>query len=200
MNQNLSTNEQATGLDTTQEQQQRARVLGCYRFAGGPLLGWLADEARRRGHTGIAMTEELGVTVGYIHQLKSGHRQLAHISDVFARACARYLGVPPIVVKLLAGRVSVADFLSPTASEPQAIERAFRAMLDDPAVRQLLPLNIDQLPPEARKALVMLYAEVTHTDVFGVRELPTMLRYLQQAAVVHDENSEMAEHRVYETV
>lgn len=176
----------------TDEAMLRARAMRCYRHPGGPLLGWLSDEAKRRGHTGQAMSEALGVTAGYIHQLKSGHRQLANISHPFARACAKYLGVPPIVVKLLAGCVSVADFLCPAASEPQTIERAFRAMLDDPAVRQLLPLNVHQLPPEARKALVMLYAEVTNTDVFGVRELPTMLRYLQQAAVVHDENLEMA--------
>ena len=186
--------------DMDSEALRRERVMSCYRHPGGPLLGWLADEAKRRGHTGQAMAETLGVTAGYIHQLRTGHRHLCNISDVFARACAKYLGVPPIVVKLLAGRVSVADFLSPSASEPKTIERAFRVMLDDPAVRQLLPLNVDQLPPEARKALVMMYAEVTNTDVFGVRDLPTILRYLQQAAVVHDENSEMAEHRMYEMV
>jgi len=183
-------------IDMESEALRRERVMNCYRHPGGPLLGWLADEAKRRGQTGQAMAENLGVTVGYIHQLRTGHRQLCNISDAFARSCARYLGVPPIVVKLLAGRVSVADFLSPSASEPQTIERAFRVMLDDSAVRQLLPLNVDQLPPEARKALVLMYAEVTNTDVFGVRDLPTMLRYLQQAAVVHDENSETAECRV----
>lgn len=200
LNQKLMLNQQSD-IDTdamndpvTDEAKRRARAMHCYRHPGGPLLGWLNDEAKRHGHTGLAMASALGVTPGYIHQLKSGHRHLAHISDAFARACARYLGIPPIVVKLLAGRVSVADFLSPAASEPQTIERAFRAMLDNPAVRQLLPLSVDQLPAEARKALVMMYAEVTHTDVFGVQELPTMLRYLQQAAVVHDENSEIAEH------
>lgn len=177
---------------TTQEATLRARVMGLYRHQGGPLLGWLCDEAKRRGQTGQAMAEALGVTAGYLHQLRSGHRQLANISDTFSSACARYLGVPPIVVKLLAGRVSVSDFLRPTSSEPQAIERAFRAMLDDPAVRQLLPLNVQQLSQDAKRAMVMLYAEVTHSDVFGVRELPTMLRYLQQAAVVHDENLELA--------
>lgn len=182
----------------TDEAALRARTMRCYRHPGGPLLGWLADEAKRRGHTGQAMSEALGVTAGYLHQLKSGHRQLANVSDAFAKSCARYLGVPPIVVKLLAGCVSVSDFLRPAASEPQTIERAFRAMLDDPAVRQLLPLNVDQLPPEARKALVMMYAEVTHSDVFGVRELPTLLRYLQQAAVVHDENLESAGQRLHQ--
>lgn len=80
------------------------------------------------------------------------------------------------MVKLLAGCVSVSDFLRPAESEQQTIERAFRAMLDDPAVRQLPPLNVDQLPPEARKALVMMYAEVTHIDVSGDRELHSLLR------------------------
>jgi hypothetical protein len=182
-------------VNRTFDEMRRSRVKGCYQHAGGPLLGWLADEAKRRGDTGIAMSGALGVTAGYLHQLKSGHRQLAHISDIFANACARYLGVPPIVVKLLAGRVSIADFLHPSVSEDDAIERAFRSMLGDHAVRQLLPLDVDRLSADARKALVFLYAEVTHTDLFGVSELPIMLSYLQRAALVHDENLAMAEHR-----
>lgn len=197
LNQTPKTHEQTFSDAMADESARRARVMDCYRRAGGPLLGWLLDEAKRRGHTGLALALELGVTVSYIHQLRSGHRQLAHISDNFARACSRYLGVPSIVVKLLAGRVSVADFLIPAASEAEVIERGFRSMLDDPSVRPLIPVDVDALSADARRALVMLYAEVTHNDVFGARELPTVLRYLQQAAVVHDENQEMAEAKMH---
>lgn len=183
--------------DVETEASRRARVMSCYRHPGGPLLGWLADEAKRRGHTGQAMAESLGVTAGYIHQLRTGHRHLCNISDVFARSCARYLGVPPVVVKLLAGRIAVDDFLNPEVSEAELIERGFRSMLGDSSVRELMPVDLDVLTPDARRALVMLYAEVTHADIFGARELPNMLRYLQQAAVVHDENLDSADQRLH---
>lgn len=183
--------------DLESEASRRERVMHCYRHPGGPLLGWLADEAKRRGHTGQAMAECLGVTAGYIHQLRTGHRHLCNISDLFARSCARYLGVPPIVVKLLAGRIAVSDFLNPEVSEAELIERGFRSMLGDSSVRELMPIDLEVLTPEARRALVMLYAEVTHADIFGARELPNLLRYLQQAAVVHDENLESADQRLH---
>lgn len=184
----------------TAEARRRARVVDCYRHPGGPLLGWLTDEAKGRGHTGQAMAEALGVTAGYIHQLRSGHRQLAHISDSFARACSKYIGVPPVVVKLLSGRIALSDFLQPRFSETELIDRAFRSILADPSMREVMPVELEGLTHEARRALVMLYAEVTHFDLFGARELPNILHYLQRAAVVHDENLEMAEHGLGEPV
>lgn len=171
----------------------RARVVACYTHLGGALLGWLTDEARKRGHGGAEMAAALGVTYGHIHQLKTGHRQVAHISDAFARMCAKYLGVPAVVVKLLAGRIAMTDFLSPETTEEEAIERGFRRMLDDPTARELLPMDPHSLPPEARRPLVLLYADMSGMDLFGARQLPDMLRYLQQAGVVHDENEQRAE-------
>lgn len=200
MNQNFlnveSTSTDAMTEGVTDEAQRRSRVMACYRHLGGPLLGWLTDEAKRRGHTGNAMADALGVTVGYMHQLRSGNRQLAHISDAFARSCAKYLGVPPIVVKLLSGRISISDFLHPRVSETEFIERGFRSMLGDSSIRELMPVDLEALSEDARRALVMLYSEVMHVDLVGVRELPTMLRYLQQAAEVHDENLEIAEEKL----
>ena len=139
------------------------------------------------------MAKALGVTYGYIHQLKTGHRQVAHISDAFARTSARYLGVPPVVVKLLAGRITMADFVSPGMDQDELIERAYQRMLEDPTARQLLPMDPHSLSKEARRPVVLLYAEATSLDLFGTRQLPTLLRYLQRAALVHDENLQDAE-------
>lgn len=61
----------------------------------------------------------------------------------------------------------------------------------------LMPVDVSALTEDARRALVLLYAEVTHMDLFGARELPNLLRYLQQAAVVHDENLEEADRAMH---
>jgi hypothetical protein len=87
-----------------------ARVRRLYSAPGGALMGWLFDEARARGHQQHDLSKLLGVTVGYLHQLRSGMRQASNISVDFAASCASYLQVPTIVVKLVSGQVRMSDF------------------------------------------------------------------------------------------
>ena len=164
------------------------RVTRLYAHPGGPLIGWLLDECNRRGQMQQEMARELGVTCGYINQLRSGLRKTEHISRDFAVSCARYLGVPPVAVMIVSGRVSMQDFVSPTQSPELVMQRAFDAMLADPAVRAALPLDVSSLDAEARKALVLLYSDTLGHDVLGLRELPETVRWLQRAAVIHDES------------
>jgi transcriptional regulator with XRE-family HTH domain len=164
------------------------RVARLYASPGGPLVGWLHDECRRRGQTCYQMAEALGVTYGYISQLRSGRRLTRHISDQFATACARYLGVPPVVVKIAAGRIPLSDFVSPYEPLEAALDRAVMRMLDDPVARHLLPADPTTLSLQAKQALVAMYTEGTGHDVLGLRQLPETVRWLQRAAVIHDES------------
>lgn len=164
------------------------RVQRLYSAEGGPLIGWLFDEARRRRHDCKAMSKELGVTYGYINQLRTGLRNPAQISQGMVEACAQYLGVQPVVVKLVCGSLKMSDFATRWESKEALVERQLQQMQDDPHVRKLLPHNLNQLPVEAKEAIVLIYAEVSGRDVLGLRELPNTLHYLQRAAVIHDEN------------
>lgn len=170
------------------------RVRRLYAAQGGPLIGWLFDEARRRGHDLSAMAKELGVTYGYINQLRSGIRSAQHIGQEMAQACARYLGVPTIVVKIICGRVLVGDFAMPNETEEKMVERALARMMDDPQVRRSIPVDMAGLGQDAKKALVMLYAETTNLDFFEARQLPQTLNYLQRAALNHEMNEFEAIH------
>lgn len=176
------------------EETQAERVRRIYAAQGGPLIGWLFDEARRRGHDLSAMAKELGVTYGYINQLRSGIRSAQHIGQEMAQACARYLGVPTIVVKIICGRVLVGDFAMPNETEEQMVERALERMTDDPQVRRSIPVDMASLGQDAKKALVMLYAETTNLDFFEARQLPQTLSYLQRAALNHEMNEFEAIH------
>lgn len=168
--------------------QERERLQGLYSAEGGPLIGWLFDEARRREHDFKTMSRELGVTYGYINQLRTGIRKPAQISQNMAEACGKYLGVPTIVVKLICGSIPLSDFANRRESKEEIIERGLRQLQDDPQMRQILPCNLHQLPFEAKQAMVMFYAEVTGHDVLRLDELPTMLRWLKCAADIHHEN------------
>lgn len=163
------------------------RVRRIYAARGGPLIGWLFDEARRREHDLSTMSKELGVTYGYINQLRSGLRSAENLSQDMAESCARYLGVPTIAVKVICGRISIRDFVAPQQTEEQLVNRAITRMMDDPHVRKTIPVDIAALPPEAKKAIAMLFAETTEFDLFGAQGLPKMIQYLQRAVTNHNE-------------
>ena len=164
----------------------KERVERLYAEDGGPLLGWLMDEAQLRGQLLNEMASALGVTYGYINQLRNGIRKVSNISNEFARSCANYLGVPPVVIKLVSGSISLSDFAWPAVDEDMVVERAFQRMLCDPNVRPSLPRNAHKLPVPAKRAMVMMYADITGVDIFGVRQLPDIVHWLQRAAIVHD--------------
>ena len=169
------------------------RVERLYKSPGGPLMGLLYDEAWKRNDPVAQMAAMLGVTCGYINQLRNSIRQTENISQEFAEACARYLDFPTIVIKLLSGSIRLTDFLRHNESEEAAIDRAIRQIQDDPKVQQAMPADLKSLPLEAKKAIALMYTEVSSNDVFGTKELPHILFWLERAAVTNDENKYVAE-------
>lgn len=85
-----------------------------YGTPGGPLMGWLLEEAENRGMDLAALATELRVTVGYLAQLRSGIRDCANISREFAAVCAVFLGVPTVVVLIVGGHLKLVDFVCAT--------------------------------------------------------------------------------------
>lgn len=164
--------------------EQRAQRL--YAGKGGPLIAWLFDEAHRRQQTYQEMAAELQVTYGYVNQLRTGLRKVEQISHEFARACAQYLGVPNIVIKLISGGIRMSDFAWPRLSEEEVIDRAYRRMASDPSVKPALPAQSDVLNHAAKKALVMMYSDASGVDLLGARQLPDIVHWLQRAAILRD--------------
>lgn len=179
----------APGIDAAGESATPdERVHRLYGGDGGPLIQWLLDEARRRRMDLSQMAREVGVTYGYIAQLRAGIRKTSTMSHDFARACAEFLGIPAVLVFLLAGSITIRDFATRALSEQELAERAVRQMRADPHLRATLPVNFEQLNAEGKRALALLYADTSGQDVFGVRQLPEIVRWLKRAAEIHDEN------------
>lgn len=176
---------QAVATAAESRAQRGSRLLA---HEGGPLIGWLFDEARRRGIDLQDMAGELGVTYGYINQLRRGIRETCRISRAFASACATFLGVPTVVVHLLSGFLSMEDFLVPGEPEEERVDRAIRQLQDDPAVRACVHIDLTKLGMDGKRAMLAMYAHSTGKDLLGLHDLPVMVRWLQRAAVIHDES------------
>lgn len=165
------------------------RLERLYRHPGGPLLGWLGDEASRKGHSPVEMARALGVNYGYVMQLCNGVRSVENVSQDFLDVCARYLGVPTIVCKVLSGSIRMSDFLHRAESEQEAVDRCLRQMLGDPARSKLLPNDPMSLDIVAKRALVLMHMQIEHEDFLGVQGLPKIVQWLQRCAVDCDDMS-----------
>ena len=178
---------QGTAAEMPESAQERVSRL--YKAEGGALIAWLQDEARRRQIDMQAMAREIGVTYGYINQLRTGFRKTSQISHDFAASCAEFLGVPTVVVLVLSGFLTMSDFAVRAEPEEVMLDRAMRFVQDDPVVRSSIPVDLSRLSTDAKRAVALMYAEVSGKDVFQTHRLPEMVRWLQRAALEHDENS-----------
>lgn len=157
------------------DKQRAARVKKLYGASGGPLLGWLREERLRRGETPEQFCTKLGTTPAYLRELWQTPEKVKDISADFARSCGAYFGVPPIVVKVLAGQVTLADFVCSSDAEDEAIDRVQQVLLTKPLA----------LETDATWALDRMYERFSDTGLFGLRWLPGILEWLEPAVQVH---------------
>lgn len=128
---------------------------------GGRLLALLLRRAAELGHTRQEMASALGVTYGYISQLRSGTRQTKHIADKFAAACALYLGTSRLAVLLLSGRVQCFDIFDNAKMAAQEVPRALKYISTDPEYGHLLPPQAHSAPEDLQLLIVLLYEKAT---------------------------------------
>lgn len=152
--------------------------------AGIPLLcEWLSDEARRRGHSAEECSAVLGVTKGYLHQLRSGIRCAGKISSDFARRCARYLGVPTILVLIAGGRLSPSDLALPDEADEVGLGRAVSRMM----THRMRPLfssdDIAKTPQAVQRWVLERFGESVGEDMFYRPNLPAALDALRVPAL-----------------
>ena len=160
------------------------------------LIRLLFKEAGRRQHKLAELAQALGVTYGYLAQLRSGYRQAKHVSQDFAEACARYLGVPTALVKLWAGRIQLSDFQWPTRSRRMEVMDGLLGLREDPAVASWIPEALFTADEQVQDFVWTLYQEGSGIYPEGLRLMPTALELLERAALGHAESeAKLAEMR-----
>lgn len=150
------------------------------------LIDWLYRTAAARGQTKAEMSQQIGVTFGYVRQLATGVRLVEQVSGDFCRACAKYLDIPPVAVMLAAGRITLQDFLMPEVERTPGWQLAagLERIAADPLIGCLVPPEVWDAPNSVKQLLVALYEDATKQELMPTRDLPVILRGLQDAAVV----------------
>jgi len=132
---------------------------------GTPLMEVLEEAAKRRGLSKQQLAEALGVTYGYLAQLKNAIRDPRNISDAFAEGCAVFLGVPRIKVLLLAGRVRPSDFYELGSEEEfkLSVWKALNYIKGDTEWGSYFPYGLLEAnaDPAVQQFVVLLYEKAT---------------------------------------
>lgn len=99
---------------------------------GGALMAALVQCAQQRNIKLDAMASELGVNYGYINQLRNGIRSVKCIGHDFTIACADFLGVPRMMILMLADIVTLEDLSECKEMLATEVYRAMDFICGDP--------------------------------------------------------------------
>jgi len=161
-----------------------------------PLIAALEEAAERKGINKQELASALGVTYGYLAQLKSGIRETRNIGDEFADNCATFLGVPRIKVLIRAGRVRASDFYD------VAGEEAFRLKVS--AALKIIKMDIEWGPyfpyqllepnadPMIQQFVVLLYEKASNKMLLGEKVSAQEWAATLEAARSHPEPVDLA--------
>lgn len=186
---NLSTDANATSgaqgaLPFNRESAKRTGWTGwkCPQGTRNPLLVSLISQANAHGLQMQELALQLGVTYGYIAQLRVGLRSTANISRKFSESCARFLKLPNIAVLLLAGQLRLEDFLAPSEQEIGHLEAGLRKMQNDEWLGPVLPQSLFSAGADVQRFVLMLYQEATGRELFEINRVPEFIEAAEKAA------------------
>ncbi len=153
------------------------------KLRGSTLLAWLFETANDRGLQLKEMAKELGVTYGYIHQLRNGIKPVPGISDEVVDRCAKFLDVPRLAVLVAADIMRFEDFYQEPDSLRTYLEPSLRFIKRDPLWGAFMHPIVFDVDDKVKYFIITLYEEAT-----GRKLIPTKISIegLMDAMVAKD--------------
>ena len=151
------------------------------------LIRAIECQAASEGKTLQEVGDVLGVTAGYLLQLKSGVRKTEHISREFAHSVAGYCKKPAISILLMAGRLQINDFSPAGQGQSSVLESELDAVAQDELLGALIPPSAWSAPDDLKRYLLFLFYEAKGQLVRNQPRLPLMIEDLQRAASLMDD-------------
>lgn len=135
------------------------------RKPGGMMMAALVQCANERHLSIPDMALAVGVTYGYINQLRNGLRDTTQVSDEFTESCAAFLQVPRLTILILSGKVTPVDFLPPVDPSRQEVQRAFDFVCTDPVLGPLFTGELRMSGLDSKYAIVRMYEKCTGKNI-----------------------------------
>ena len=148
-----------------------------------PLLCALVSEATRRGHTLSALAKELGVTYARLAQWRRNDAQIATAHRSVLENAATYLGLPTVLVLLMAGFARLEDFIWPSKDPlKDRVGRELERMRQDPCIGPFVPQELASASPPVKLFAAFMFHEL-HEDRASGKVGGRWLYALHQAAI-----------------
>lgn len=148
-----------------------------------PLLRVLVAEATRRGDTLVALAQVLGVTYARLAQWRRNEAVIGASQRVVFERAAAYLGLPNVLVLVLAGVINLEHFVWPkkgTISERVARELA--RLRQDSFLGPFVPQELETAEPGVQLFVAFLFHELS-ADAHRGAPSYRWLSSLHQAAI-----------------
>ena len=127
---------------------------------GALLLSALVKCASERGQTLTEMAKEVGVTYGYICQLRNGDRKVSSASATFTLGCAIYLGIPHLTALVMAGKLGEKDLYEMNEVPARDLGSAMEVIVSDAKFGTLVTSEIRLGSVQTRYAFVRLIEQI----------------------------------------
>ncbi|MBU2742959.1 hypothetical protein HER14_08380 [Acidithiobacillus thiooxidans] len=136
---------------------------------GARLMQMLLTKANEQGLQLRELATKLGVTAGYLHQLRTGRKPMTGISSQIIENMKIFLGVPRISVLLASGIVKIEDCYP----EPDILSIYLRQGVDfirhDPVWGPLVPAHLENPEEDMLMFIIKLYEEATGRKILPQR-------------------------------
>lgn len=126
-------------------------------ITGARLLQMLFSAANMRNLQIRELASSLGVSAGYLHQLRTGLKPVPGISRQLIENIRVFLGVPRINVLLAAGIVRHEDFYADSDQMEASLRNAEEFVRSDPMYGPLVPTDFDDHSGNLRMLVIRLY-------------------------------------------
>ena len=126
-----------------------------------PLLSALVSEATRRGDTLAALAKQLGVTYERLAQWRRNDALIAKANRSVLEKAATYLGLPTVLVLLMAGLAGLDDFVWPSRDPlKERVGRELERMRQDPYIGPFVPKELAAASPAVKFFVTFMFHEL----------------------------------------
>ena len=148
-----------------------------------PLLRAVVAEAQRRGDSLAQLAKQLGVTYQRLTQWRRQDGSIGNAQHSVLEKAAQYLGVPTVLVLVLANKIGLKHFVWPArASLKDRVGQELARLRQDPFLGGFVPPGLSTASAEIQLFVAFLYHEVGVQGAQGEHAYQ-WLRALHQAAV-----------------
>jgi hypothetical protein len=147
------------------------------------LLGALVAQATRRGETLAGLAKILGVSYERLAQWRRGDADIGHAKTSVHEKAGQYLGLPTVLILVLAGVVNLEQFVWPAKDGlPQRLAQELERLRQHPFLGPFVPPGLSLAEPAVQLFVAFLFHELSGESQ-GAQPSYRWLNALHQATV-----------------